>query len=216
MRTRSIVGFGVAVALTALLPAAPLSATGGGDGGEQGGEATLSEILLSDSAKDDAEGFDRRWWDHDIVTQAVLLFPDLAAAASNPDAELTVFLPNDAAFKRLVKEITGTRPHTEAEAFAAVASLGTDTVLAVLQYHIVPSAISYRDAKASDGAVLTTLLDGSSLTVDVGGQMVEVRGADRRRRRRPRSDRGRSQRRRSCVERLRAWDRPGAATVDLP
>ena len=42
--------------------------------------------------------------------------------------------------------------------------------------------------------------------------MVEVRGADRRRRRRPRSDRGRSQRRRSCVERLRAWDRPGAAT----
>ena len=185
MRTRSIVGVGVAVALTALLPAAPLSATGGGDGEEQGGEATLAQILLSDSAKDDAEGFDRRQWDYDIVTQAVLLFPDLAAAASDPDAELTVFLPNDASFKRLVREITGSWPKTEAEAFAAVVSLGTDTVLAVLQYHIVPNAISYRDAKASDGAVLATLLDGSSLTVDVRGrwwkyvELVDADGDDR-------------------------------------
>ena len=185
MRTRLIVGLAVTLGVTTLLPSATLSATGGGDREGQGGEATLAEILLSDSAKDDAEGFDRRHWDYDIVTQAALLFPDLVAAASNPDAELTVFLPNDAAFKRLVKEITGTWPNTEAETFAAVASLGTDTVLAVLQYHIVPSAISYRDAKMADGAVLPTLLDGSSLTVDVRGrwwkyvQLVDADGDDR-------------------------------------
>jgi uncharacterized surface protein with fasciclin (FAS1) repeats len=129
-------------------------------------DRTLAEVLLADSAKDDADGFDRRWWDYDIVTQAVLLFPDLVEAASDPDAELTVFLPKDIAFYRLVKDLTGTWPKSEADAFAAVASLGVDTVKAVLTYHIVPGAISYRDALRADGAVLTTL-GGGTIEVDV-------------------------------------------------
>jgi uncharacterized surface protein with fasciclin (FAS1) repeats len=130
---------------------------------------TLAEILLSDSAKDDADGFDHRWYDYDIVTQAVLLFPDLVAAASNPDLDLTVFLPNDQAFRKLVKDLTGQRLATESEVFAAVASLGVDTVKTVLTYHIiVGSAIDYRTARQSDGAVLTTL-QGGTLTVDVHG-----------------------------------------------
>ena len=58
---------------------------------------TLAEILLSDGNQFDVNPFD-----YDIVTEAVLLFPDLVAAASNPDAELTVFLPNDWAFRKLV------------------------------------------------------------------------------------------------------------------
>ena len=131
---------------------------------------TLADILLADSGKDDADGFDRRSWDFDIVTQAVLLFPDLVEAAGNPDAELTVFLPNDQAFRELVKEITGQRLRSEADVFGAVASLGTDTVRNVLLYHIVPASISYRDAKNSDGAVLATLLEGSSVEVDVTGR----------------------------------------------
>ncbi len=162
MRTRLFVGLAALLGLTAVTPAATASATGD--------KPTLAEILLADTAKDDAEGFDHRGWDYDIVTQAVLLFPDLVAAASNPDAELTVFLPSDYAFRKLVNQITGNWPNSESETFAAVASLGTDTVLAVLQYHIVPSAISYRDAKAADGAVLPTLLAGSTLTVDVRGR----------------------------------------------
>ena len=130
---------------------------------------TLTEILLSDSAKDDANGFDNRPWDYDIVTQAVLLFPDLVAAASDPNTQLTVFLPTDQAFRNLVKDITGNWVRAEADVFAAVASLGTDTVKNVLLYHIVPASISYRDARNANGAVLDTLLPGASITVSVRG-----------------------------------------------
>ncbi|MGD9705731.1 MAG: fasciclin domain-containing protein [Acidimicrobiia bacterium] len=133
-------------------------------------DQTLADILLADSSRDDADGFDHRSRDYDIVTQAVLLFPDLVDAASNSDAELTVFLPNDRAFRELVKDITGEWIRSEADVFAAVASLGTDTVKNVLLYHIVPGSISYRDAKGSDGAVLGTLLEGSSIEVDVNGR----------------------------------------------
>ena len=129
---------------------------------------TLAAVLLADSPKDDAAGFDRRWFDYDIVTQAVLLFPDLVAAASDPTAQLTVFLPNDLAFRRLVADLTGSWPRAEAAAFAAVAALGVDTVRTVLTYHIVAGPpISYRDALRSDGATLSTL-QGGTLTVDVG------------------------------------------------
>ena len=136
-------------------------------------DRTLADILLADSSKDQPDGFDRRSWDYDIVTQAVLLFPDLVEAASNPDAELTVFLPNDRAFRDLVEEITGERIRSEADVFAAVASLGTDTVKNVLLYHIVPASISFRDAKRSDGAVLGTLLEGSTIEVDVNGRRLK-------------------------------------------
>lgn len=128
---------------------------------------TLAEILLSDSAKDGPDGFDHRSKDYDIVTQAVLLFPDLVAAASDPNAQLTVFLPNDAAFRRLVYDVTGTWYRSEADIFNAVASLGTDTVKNVLQYHIVGSAIPFSAALKADGAKLDTLLPGGKIEVDV-------------------------------------------------
>ncbi|NND03152.1 MAG: fasciclin domain-containing protein [Acidimicrobiia bacterium] len=128
---------------------------------------TLAEILLSDSAKDDENGFDARSWDYDIVTQAVLLFPDLVAAASNPDAELTAFLPRDGAFRRLVYEISGQWVRSEADVFAAVAGLGVDTVKDVLLYHLVPAKISYRDALGANGAEIPTLLGEETITVKV-------------------------------------------------
>jgi uncharacterized surface protein with fasciclin (FAS1) repeats len=170
-----LVGAAAALGVVAIAPT-PVSATGGSS------DQTLADILLADSARDDADGFDRRWWDFDIVTQAVLLFPDLVEAASDPDAELTAFLPNDQAFRQLVKEITGEWVRAEADVFAAVASLGTDTVKNVLLYHIVPASISYSDARDSDGATLTTLLDGSTLDVDVVGKrwwrVVQIVDAD--------------------------------------
>jgi hypothetical protein len=161
MRKSFLVGLAAAVGVVAIAPA-PASAGGT--------KPTLAEILLSDSAKDGPDGFDHRWHDYDIVTQAVLLFPDLVAAASDPAAQLTTFLPTDRAFQRLVKDIGGQRLHSEAEVFAAVAALGTDTVLTVLQYHIIPASISYRDALRADNAVLGTLLVGASITVDVKGR----------------------------------------------
>jgi uncharacterized surface protein with fasciclin (FAS1) repeats len=139
------------------------------DGKKDTSNLTLAEILLSDSKKDAANGFDRNPNDFDIVTQALLLFPDLVTAASSP-GDLTVFLPTDYAFRLLVKDLTGTKIYKESDVFAAVASLGTDTVKTVLTYHIVPGArIDYATAVKSDGAELTTL-QGNKITVDVQGK----------------------------------------------
>ena len=165
MRRSIVIGVAAAIGLTTLIPT---TASASGDDSQ-----TLADVLLSDSAKDGPDGFDRRWWDYDIVTQAVLLFPDLVAAASDPNTDLTVFLPNDQAFRVLVKEITGSWVRSEADVFTAVASLGSDTVLNVLNYHIVPGSISYRAALKSDGAVLTTLLPDTSITVDVNGRWLK-------------------------------------------
>jgi uncharacterized surface protein with fasciclin (FAS1) repeats len=121
---------------------------------------TLAQVLLADKASDDADGFDHNGRDYDIVTQAVLAFPDLTAAASDPKASLTAFLPTDNAFKRLVADLTGKWPSSEKATFEAVVGLGLDTVKTVLTYHLVPAKISYRDALKSNGASLKSLQGG--------------------------------------------------------
>ncbi len=133
-------------------PAAPISIAG---------------LLLADAARDDADGFDRRGNDYDIVTQAVLAFPDLTEAASGP-GPLTVFAPNDRAFRILVWDLTHTWPKTEKETFDAVVGLGLDTVKTVLTYHILGRAVSYADAVKADDASIATL-QGGAITVDVKG-----------------------------------------------
>lgn len=131
---------------------------------------TLAQILLSDSSHDGKDGFDRNADDFDIVTQLLLQYPDLVQAASDPTSNLTVFLPTDYAFRSLVKSLTGKFVFKEADVFAAVESLGADTVKAVLTYHIVPGAqIDYLAATKADGAQLTTL-NGATITVHVSGK----------------------------------------------
>lgn len=49
---------------------------------------SCSRILPVSNA---AAGFDKNWYDFDIVTQAVLLYPDLVEAASDPSASLLAF-----------------------------------------------------------------------------------------------------------------------------
>jgi hypothetical protein len=153
----------------AVTAAAALTVTAGSAVEASSSETTLADVLLADSDKDNRNGFDRRFWDYDIVTEAVLLFDDLVDAASDPDAELTAFLPNDLAFRRLVYELTGRWYWSEQRVFEQVAALGADTVKDVLLYHLVPAKISYRDALRADGAVLDTLLPDADLTVDVRG-----------------------------------------------
>lgn len=128
---------------------------------------TIAEELLADSSGDDANGFDGDWYDFDIATQAVLLFPDLVAAASNPDASLTAFLPNDRAFQVLVYKLTGNIVWTEKEVFDGVASLGLPTVETVLTYHLIGSEISAADALAAPKGTTLTTLQGGWIGVDV-------------------------------------------------
>lgn len=96
------------------------------------GVVTIADVLLSDGAKDNPDGFDRRWNDYDIATQATLLFPDLVAAASDPNANLTLLAPTDQAFRLLATSLTKKHYSRESDVFAAIAAFGADTVKAVL------------------------------------------------------------------------------------
>lgn len=129
---------------------------------------TLADVLLSDSDGDDAGGFDHNSRDYDIVTQAVLAFPDLTAAAADPEQTLTVFLPTDYAFWFLARDLGARGLRTEAEVFNwLVENVGLETIEAVLKYHIVPgAAIPFEAAVQADGAELATLL-GEDATISV-------------------------------------------------
>lgn len=159
-----IAGIGIALAATfaATGTVTPVAAS-------DPSEFTIADILLADDAgKDptDPNLFDRNWGDYDIVTEAVLLFPDLVAAASNPAADLTVLAPNDRAFRLLATQLTKKSYRNEGDVFAAVASLGVDTVKAVLTYHIVGQGLSPTAVLSSDNAAVPTL-NGGTFTVDV-------------------------------------------------
>ena len=157
----AVLGLGLTAAL--VVPAvAPASAAT---------RPTRAQKQQSDSKKDPKKRVETNPNDFDIVTQALLLFPDLTAAASDPKANLTVFLPTDFAFRQLVRDLTGKTVYKESEIFKAVAGLGVDTVKAVLMYHIIGGArIDYATALKADGASLTTL-GGGTITVDVQGKV---------------------------------------------
>lgn len=131
---------------------------------------TLAQILLADRALDNSYGFDGFALDFDIVTQAILQFPDLVNAASSSSSNLTVFLPTDQAFRSTYYAVTGTYIWSERSLFnALVTAFGIDGIEEILTYHIIGGArISYSTALASDGADLTTL-NGETIEVDVVG-----------------------------------------------
>lgn len=172
--TRSM---GAAAAAAALVAAGSLPAQA------TTGTTSLAEVLAADG-----DTFDGRWGDYDVVTEAVNAVlaakPDSAVAVlADGTAPVTAFIPDDRAFRVLVQEITGSAPASDEAAFTAVASLGIDTVEAVLLYHVVPGAtIDSATAAASDGAALTTAL-GSDVTVRVNGpgniRLVDADAGDR-------------------------------------
>ena len=133
----------------------------------QAGNKSLASVLTSDNNK-----FDKNAKDYDILTEAVL-----AVLAEKPDSDvsvltdgkvkLTAFAPNDSAFRKLVKDLTGKNYKSEKKVFKQVAGLGIDTVETVLLYHVVPNAkINAKTAAKSNGAKLDTA-QGGILTVKV-------------------------------------------------
>lgn len=133
------------------------------------GTSSLATLLAADGP-----GFDRNPRDYDILDNAVTAV--LTAKPSSPVAvladggtALTAFLPNDQAFRRLAFDLTGHWYRSEQKVFTVLATtLGVDTIESVLLYHVVPGAtVTYRQARAANGAVLTTALTGSTLTVKV-------------------------------------------------
>ncbi|MEO6411523.1 MAG: fasciclin domain-containing protein [Pedococcus sp.] len=163
---------------TAALASAPAASAHSGSHSSTG-TRSLATVLAQDGA-----GFDRNWNDFDIVDNAVTAVltakPGSAVGVlADGKVALTAFLPTDRAFRHLASDLTGQRYQSESAVFAAVASLGIDTVEAVLLYHLVPGAtVTYRQALRSDGAALTTA-SGGTVTVDVVCRyLVQLQDAD--------------------------------------
>lgn len=121
---------------------------------------TITELVASSGGD-----FDRNRRDYDILLNAVLA-ADLVGALADPEADLTVFAPNDGAFIQLARDL-GYTGRDEAGAFDAIVE--TLTVLgggdpiplltAVLFYHVVPESLSVREVRYSD--VIETLGGGT-------------------------------------------------------
>ncbi|MDJ0941466.1 MAG: fasciclin domain-containing protein [Woeseiaceae bacterium] len=102
---------------------------------------TIAEIVAASGGE-----FDRNRRDFDILLNAVIA-ADLVDALADPDADLTVLAPNDAAFLRLARAL-GYKPRNEAEAFEGIVE--TLTVLGegdpipvltnILLYHVSPGS----------------------------------------------------------------------------
>ncbi len=87
----------------------------------------------------------------------------LSEALDNPNADLTVFLPNDRAFQALVADLFGWKYWFRGEAaiLDKVASLGPETLATVILYHAVPTQIDSATAlSVPRGTALTTLQGG--------------------------------------------------------
>ena len=152
MNMKKMLAAGSAVALAATLGTAVVPANAAK------GDTPLSAVII------DNDEFDTKGQDFDILAEAVLAVldnnPDSAVSVlTDGDVKLTAFAPNDKAFKKLAKALTGEDKISEEDAFAAVAGLGIDTVESVLLYHVVPGKpITAKKAVKADGAKLETAL----------------------------------------------------------
>ena len=107
------------------------------------GEGTITDIVAESGGE-----FDNNKRDYDILLTAVIA-ADLADTLADPDAELTVFAPNDLAFFRLAKDLGYDAGYDEAEVWsylvAALKGLGGGNPIPVLTdillYHVVPGTV---------------------------------------------------------------------------
>jgi len=142
------------------------------------GTKSLVSVLLADRT-----GYDTNGKDFDILTAAVKAVltakPNSAVGVlGNGKVRLTAFIPNDNAFRKLVKDLTGTSPKSEADVFKAVASLGIPSVEKVLLYHVVPcKTITAKVALRSNNAHLRTAA-GPSIKIQVTRSGLYLRDKD--------------------------------------
>lgn len=144
------------------------------------GTNSLAAVLTSDTNQ-----FDSNSKDFDIVTEAALAV--LAAKPSSPvslltkgDVALTAFVPNDQAFRLLVKDLTGKTYKSEKTIFSKVAGLGIDTVETVLLYHVVPGATidSSIAVKADRVGLATGTGDTFMVQVRKNGTLIKISDRD--------------------------------------
>jgi uncharacterized surface protein with fasciclin (FAS1) repeats len=95
---------------------------------------TIVDVAVSASGGGEP---DRNPNDYDLLVQAVTA-TGLAPTLGDEDARFTVFAPNDRAFLRLVRDLTGKAPASEQAALDTITStLTADQIRNVLLYHVV-------------------------------------------------------------------------------
>lgn len=115
-------------------------------------------------------GFDSNGGDYDILREAVVA-AGLAGALSG--GEWTVFAPNDRAFGRLVTELSGTAPASEAETFATVAVVAGPLLETILLHHVVAG-----DTLSRTDVTRSRSVDVASTLGPIPVQGVNLRDAD--------------------------------------
>jgi uncharacterized surface protein with fasciclin (FAS1) repeats len=157
MKTKLRLAIAAVAAATLVFASAPAHATGGSSA-----RGTIVDVAVAASGGGTP---DRNPWDYDILVQAVVA-TGLDGALADTSAKYTVFAPNDRAFLRLVRDLTGSAPASEAAALATITStFSTDQIANILLYHVVAGK------KLSPVKVLTS----KSLTMANGG-IVKPRG----------------------------------------
>ena len=118
-----------AAAVALILTAAPAYATGG-----TVPRGTIVDVAVAASGGGTPDNNPR---DYDLLVQAVLA-TGFDGALSDTSQKYTVFAPNDRAFLRLVRDLTGVKPASEADALATITGAFTlDQISNILLYHVV-------------------------------------------------------------------------------
>jgi uncharacterized surface protein with fasciclin (FAS1) repeats len=107
---------------------------------------TIADIVVGSGGE-----FDNNRFDYDILLNAVIA-ADLVDPLADPDADLTLFAPNDFAFVRLARDF-GYEGWDEAGAWDAIVAALTDlgngdpipVLTDVLLYHVAPESITAFD-----------------------------------------------------------------------
>lgn len=179
MKLRSAIAAASAAAvLSAAAMATPAAAVEGPApaSGDARSAPTLAGIL-------DAQGgtTDRNWYDFDILAAGVEA-AGLTAALDDPDANLTVFIPNDRAFQALVADRFGflywfADEATVLDKVVELEGSAPGTLETVILYHAVDGQIDAGAAlSVRSGTELTTLQGGTIKVFPVGWLRTAVLG----------------------------------------
>lgn len=149
---KSRLAIAAVAALALVFSATPAQAHGGTPPG------TIVDVAVAASGGGTP---DRNPWDYDILVQAVLA-TGLDGALSDTSTKYTVFAPNDRAFLRLVTDLTGTAPASEADALTTITSAFTvDQIADILLYHVVAGkrlgplkVLTARSLTMADGGIV--------------------------------------------------------------
>lgn len=134
MKTRARITLAVVAATALTLTAVPAQALSHGKGDGASSRGTIVEVAVAASGGGTP---DKNPWDYDILVQAAVA-TGLDAALGDKKATYTLFAPNDRAFLRLVTDLTGQAPASEAAAVETIVGAFTaDEIANILLYHVV-------------------------------------------------------------------------------